>query len=105
MADVTVAQFADVLKVPVDKLLLQLDEAGIKVKGSDDTISEDAKLDLLTHLRQSHGRSPRRQAVPPQCVQHDRRSGPGGQGNAGGDQRGCSGAVKVLAQPRGAMAR
>ena len=55
MADVTVAQFADVLKVPVDKLLAQLDEAGIKVKGSDDTISEDAKLELLTHLRRSHG--------------------------------------------------
>ena len=32
MADVTVAQFAEVLKVPVDKLLSQLDEAGIKVK-------------------------------------------------------------------------
>ncbi len=45
MADVTVAQFADVLKVPVDKLLTQLDDAGIKVSGSDDTISEDAKLD------------------------------------------------------------
>jgi translation initiation factor IF-2 len=55
MADVTVAQFADVLKVPVDKLLTQLDEAGIKVRGSDDTISEDAKLELLTHLRRSHG--------------------------------------------------
>ncbi len=55
MADVTVAQFADVLKVPVDKLLSQLDEAGIKVRGSDDTISEDAKLELLTHLRRSHG--------------------------------------------------
>jgi translation initiation factor IF-2 len=55
MADVTVAQFADVLKVPVEKLLLQLDEAGIKVSGSDDTISEDAKLELLTHLRKSHG--------------------------------------------------
>lgn len=55
MADVTVAQFADVLKVPVDKLLTQLDEAGIKVSGSDDTISEDAKLELLTHLRRSHG--------------------------------------------------
>ena len=50
MADVTVAQFAEVLKVPVDKLLTQLDEAGIKVAGSDDTISEDAKLELLTHL-------------------------------------------------------
>jgi translation initiation factor IF-2 len=55
MADVTVAQFAEVLKVPVDKLLTQLDEAGIKVSGSDDTISEDAKLELLTHLRRSHG--------------------------------------------------
>jgi translation initiation factor IF-2 len=55
MADVTVSQFAEVLKVPVDKLLMQLDEAGIKVKGSDDTISDDAKLELLTHLRRSHG--------------------------------------------------
>ena len=55
MANVTVAQFADVLKVPVEKLLSQLDEAGIKVSGSDDTISEDAKLELLTHLRRSHG--------------------------------------------------
>jgi translation initiation factor IF-2 len=55
MANVTVAQFAEVLKVPVDKLLSQLDEAGIKVSGSDDTISDDAKLELLTHLRRSHG--------------------------------------------------
>jgi len=55
MADVTVEQFAEVLKVPVDKLLLQLDEAGIIVKGSDDTITDDAKLELLTHLRRSHG--------------------------------------------------
>jgi len=55
MADVTVEQFAHVLKVPVERLLSQLDEAGIKVNGSDDTISEDAKLELLTHLRRSHG--------------------------------------------------
>ena len=55
MADVTVSQFAEVLKVPVDKLLAQLDEAGIKVKGSDDKISDEAKLELLTHLRRSHG--------------------------------------------------
>ena len=55
MADVTVAQFAHVLKVPVERLLSQLDEAGIKVSGSDATISEDAKLELLTHLRRSHG--------------------------------------------------
>ena len=55
MADVTVLQFADVLKVPVEKLLAQLDEAGIKVSGSDDVISDDAKLELLTYLRRSHG--------------------------------------------------
>ena len=57
MADVTVAQFAEVLKVPVEKLLSQLDEAGIKVEGSNDTISDDAKLELLTHLRRSHGQA------------------------------------------------
>src|SRR5690606_115822 len=56
MAEVTVAEFAKVLKVPVDRLLSQLDEAGIKVSGADDTISEDAKLELLTHLRRAHGR-------------------------------------------------
>ena len=55
MADVTVSQFAEALKVPVDKLLAQLDQAGISVAGADDLISEDAKLELLTHLRRSHG--------------------------------------------------
>ncbi|MCP5093632.1 MAG: translation initiation factor IF-2, partial [Gammaproteobacteria bacterium] len=55
MADVTVTQFAEVLKVPVEKLISQLDEAGIKVSGSDDMISEDAKLELLSHLRRAHG--------------------------------------------------
>jgi translation initiation factor IF-2 len=57
MADVTVEQFAEVLKVPVEKLISQLDEAGIKVSGSEDMISDDAKLELLTHLRRSHGQS------------------------------------------------
>jgi len=56
MAEVTVTQFAEVLKVPVEKLLTQLEEAGIKVAGPDDMISEDAKLELLTHLRKAHGK-------------------------------------------------
>src|ERR1041384_4628613 len=55
MAEVTVSQFAEVLKVPVDRLLVQLDQAGIKVSGPEDQISDDAKLELLTHLRRSHG--------------------------------------------------
>ena len=58
MADVTVAQFAEVLKVPVDKLLTQLDQAGIKVSGPEDRISDEAKLELLSHLRRSHGGAP-----------------------------------------------
>jgi translation initiation factor IF-2 len=57
MADVTVAQFAEVLKVPVEKLLVQLEQAGIKVGGAQDVISDEAKLELLTHLRRSHGQA------------------------------------------------
>src|SRR6202167_3041053 len=55
MAEVTIAQFADVLKVPVDRLIAQLDQAGITVASPEDMISEEAKLELLTHLRRSHG--------------------------------------------------
>jgi len=56
MSDVTVAQFAEVLKVSVDKLLKQLEEAGISVAGPNDMISDDAKTELLSYLRKSHGR-------------------------------------------------
>ena len=64
MAEVTVSQFAEVLKVPVDRLLVQLDQAGIKVDGPDDRISDDAKLELLTHLRRSHGSGEDGDAAP-----------------------------------------
>ncbi len=57
MSEVTVEQFAEVLKVTVDKLLSQLEEAGIRVEGPKDRISEDAKHELLTHLRKSHGKA------------------------------------------------
>ena len=57
MSDVTVEQFAEVLKVSVDKLLAQLEEAGIRVEGPKGHISEDAKHELLTHLRKSHGKA------------------------------------------------
>ncbi len=74
MADVTVAQFAEVLKVPVEKLLSQLDEAGIKVAGADDTISEDAKLELLTHLRRSHGQDDATDTGAPRRITLHRKS-------------------------------
>ncbi len=50
--------------MPVDRLLVQLDQAGIKVSGPDDRISDDAKLELLTHLRRSHGSGESGNAAP-----------------------------------------
>ena len=38
---ITVQEFADVLKVPVDRLLQQLDQAGVEVNGSTAIITED----------------------------------------------------------------
>src|SRR6201992_281439 len=74
MADVTVAQFAEVLKVPVDRLLQQLDQAGIKVDSAEDMISEDAKHELLTHLRRSHGHDDLRSDASPRKITLRRRS-------------------------------
>ena len=86
MADVTVTQFAQVLRVPVERLLSQLGEAGIDVTGADDTISDDAKLELLTHLRRSHGRKDA-SASTPRKITLKRKSQseirlPGGQGRS-----------------------
>src|ERR1700727_1434514 len=74
MADVTVAQFAEVLKVPVDRLLQQLDEAGIRVDSAEDMISEDAKHELLTHLRRSHGRDDAQADASPRKITLRRKS-------------------------------
>jgi len=74
MADVTVAQFAEVLKVPVDRLLQQLDQAGIKVDSAEDMISEDAKHELLTHLRRSHGRDDAQADAAPRKITLRRKS-------------------------------
>jgi translation initiation factor IF-2 len=74
MADVTVAQFAEVLKVPVDRLLQQLDQAGIKVDSAEDMISEDAKHELLTHLRRSHGREDAQADAAPRKITLRRKS-------------------------------
>jgi translation initiation factor IF-2 len=58
MADVTVKQLADVVGIPVDRLISQLGEAGLAVKDEDQTISDKDKMELLTHLRNVHGSEP-----------------------------------------------
>src|ERR671913_279893 len=72
MAEVTVADFAKVLKVPVDRLIEQLDEAGIKVGGPNDVISEDAKLELLTHLKNAEEQSVREAREQREAAERER---------------------------------
>ncbi|MGH8280154.1 MAG: translation initiation factor IF-2 [Gammaproteobacteria bacterium] len=55
MPEVTVRQFAEVVGTPVDRLLVQLAEAGIEVTDPDIAISDEQKMQLLTHLRNAHG--------------------------------------------------
>ncbi|MDH3977932.1 MAG: translation initiation factor IF-2 [Gammaproteobacteria bacterium] len=74
MSDVTIAQFAEVLKVPVDRLLTQLAEAGIENGGPDSIISDDSKMELLTHLRRSHGRQGESAKAAPKKITLQRRS-------------------------------
>ena len=86
MSDVTVTEFAVVLKIPVDRLLVQLNEAGIKASSAEDTISDDSKLELLTHLRRSHGRKDPGATVPRKITLNRKSQSelrlPGGQGRS-----------------------
>ncbi len=56
MAEVTVKQLAEVVGTPIDKLLVQLSEAGVKKSNELDAISDEEKKQLLTHLRRAHGK-------------------------------------------------
>ena len=55
MAEVTVTQLAEVVGVPVDRLLTQMGEAGISGKKESSKVSEDERQKLLAHLKRSHG--------------------------------------------------
>ena len=57
MSQYTVEQFASELNLPVDLLLDQLKNAGVKKSDSKDELSEEDKSALLNFLKQSHGDS------------------------------------------------
>ncbi len=83
MSKVTVSQLADVLGVDSDKLLTQLNDAGIKASNGDDAVSNDDKKKLLAHLRASHGKvesdatAPRQVTLKRKSVSELRVSGSG----------------------------
>ncbi len=51
MVDVTVKQLAQVVGIPVERLLNQLQEAGLAITGIDQTVNEEQKHILLNHLK------------------------------------------------------
>ena len=55
MSTTTVSKLASALKLSNEKLIVQLNDAGIKVKNKNDVLTNDQKLLLLNHLRGSHG--------------------------------------------------
>ncbi|HDZ38075.1 MAG TPA: translation initiation factor IF-2 [Marinobacter sp.] len=55
MAEVTVKQLAEDVGAPVDRLLKQIVEAGLKARSESDAVSSDEKQQLLAYLRKTHG--------------------------------------------------
>jgi translation initiation factor IF-2 len=56
MSDKTVRQLAEMVKTPLEQLLKQLKEAGLSARTPDDVINDDEQMQLLGHLRKSHGK-------------------------------------------------
>ncbi len=73
MSDKTVRQLAEVVKIPLERLLEQLKEAGLSASSADDIISEDEKMQLLGHLRKRRGKAEDEAGSAPRRVTLERR--------------------------------
>lgn len=57
MAEVTVKELANVTGTPVERLLQQMQEAGLPQTSPEERVSDDEKQKLLAHLKSAHGDS------------------------------------------------
>lgn len=57
MSEVTVKQLAEDIGAPVERLLKQIEDAGLEKRAEADTVSDEEKKDLLAYLKRSHGES------------------------------------------------
>ncbi len=64
MSDMKVKDLAGTVGITPEKLVEQLNEAGIKVAKADDLITEEQKQSLLQFLQQRHGRNDSGDAAP-----------------------------------------
>jgi len=85
MSDVTVKQFAEVVGIPVDRLMSQLEESGSSIKSADQAISDKEKMELLNYLRRTHGSAempviaePKKVTLKRRTVSELKQSGPQG---------------------------
>ncbi len=58
MAEVTVSELAKVVGTPVDRLLGQMQQAGLSHSKEDEVVSDSDKKTLLSFLQRSHGETP-----------------------------------------------
>lgn len=84
MADVTVKQLAQVVGIPVERLLTQLQEAGVPVSNETHMVNDDQKRLLLNHLKPGGAKEPgetpnritlQRKSVSQVTLGHDSHSG------------------------------
>ncbi|BBL70678.1 translation initiation factor IF-2 [Methylogaea oryzae] len=86
MSNLTVRQLAEVVGIPVDRLLTQLEEAGLPKSGADDELADAEKMQLLSYLRQSHGKGqavvaePKKVTLKRRTVSELKQGGAPGQG-------------------------
>ena len=64
MSEVTVRELAEVVGIPVDRLLVQLIKSGLPHTDADQQLNEQDKAQLLGHLRQLHSGSEAEPATP-----------------------------------------
>jgi translation initiation factor IF-2 len=109
MSEVTVKQLASTVGIPVERLLTQLGEAGIRASGADSTLTEQERLQLLGYLRRSHGKGGAESGADPSQVTLKRKSVSelrqpaatprtpgGGAGGAGGPRPTPAGRAKTV---------
>ena len=57
MADVSIKEFAETVGTPVDRLLVQLNEAGLPHQAEGENLNDSEKEQLLSYLRRLHGKN------------------------------------------------
>ena len=68
MAEVTVKQLAAAVGSPVERLLAQMNEAGLPHKSGEETVNDEQKVILLTALKKSHGEKTTESDAPKQIT-------------------------------------